>query len=102
VSVNVRGNDRANLRTVAQKWDVVPQWRWAVGTQAQLAPVWKHYNVGVLVTTKKVAGVTLHDVAHTEAAYLVDAKGYERAVFLWPYSADAVTRTLRALAASAP
>jgi hypothetical protein len=54
------------------------------------------------VTTKKVAGVTLHDVAHTEAAYLVDAKGYERAVFLWPYSADAVTRTLRALAASAP
>jgi cytochrome oxidase Cu insertion factor (SCO1/SenC/PrrC family) len=102
VSVNARGNDRANLRTVAQKWNVVPQWRWAVGTNRQLAAVWKRYHVGVLVTTKKVAGVTVHDVAHTEAAYLVDANGYERALFLWPYSADAVTRTLRELTAPAP
>ena len=49
---------------------------------------------GVLVTTKKIAGVTVHSILHTEAAYVVDATGYQRAIFLWPYSAAAVMRTL--------
>jgi protein SCO1/2 len=100
VSVNTHGNARANLLQDVDKWSLVPQWRWGVGTEAQLAPVWKSYHVGVLVTTKKIAGVKVYYVAHTEAAYVIDAKGYQRAVFLWPYRAEAVTRTLRALAAS--
>ena len=73
-------------------WNLVPQWRWGVGTEAQLASVWKSYHVGVLVTTKKIAGVTAYYIAHTEAAYVIDANGYQRAMFLWPYSADAVTQ----------
>lgn len=101
ISVNVAGNGRANLRTVVRKWGLVPQWRWAVGSEEQLARVWKGYHVGVLVQTKKIAGVTVRDVVHTEAAYVVDANGYERALFLWPYTADAVDRTLRALATAA-
>jgi len=101
VSVNVAGNGRANLRTVVRKWGLVPQWRWAVGSEEQLARVWKRYHVGVLVQTKKIAGVTVRDVVHTEAAYVVDANGYERALFLWPYTADAVDRTLRALGTAA-
>jgi cytochrome oxidase Cu insertion factor (SCO1/SenC/PrrC family) len=100
VSVNVRGNARANLVQDVDQWNLVPQWRWGVGTEAQLAPVWKSYHVGVLVTTKKIAGVTAYYIAHTEAAYVIDANGYQRAVFLWPYSADAVTRTLRSLTSS--
>ena len=102
VSVNVYGNARANLMQDAEKWSLVPQWRWGVGSAATLAAVWKRYHVGVLVSTKKVAGVTVHSVAHTEAAYLIDAQGYQRAVFLWPYRAAAVTRTLRSLAPSSP
>jgi protein SCO1 len=101
VSVNVDGNARSNLRTVVQKWQLVPQWRWAVGTHAQLAPVWKRYDIGVLAQTKTLAGVTVRDVVHTEAAYIVDAQGYERAVFLWPYTAESVERTLRRLAPAA-
>jgi cytochrome oxidase Cu insertion factor (SCO1/SenC/PrrC family) len=101
VSVNVAGNDRANLRTVVRKWGLVPQWRWAVGSEAQLASVWKRYHVGVLVQKKTIAGVTVRDVVHTEAAYLVDADGYERALFLWPYTAEAVERALRPLMAAA-
>jgi cytochrome oxidase Cu insertion factor (SCO1/SenC/PrrC family) len=97
VSVNVRGNARANLMQDVDKWSLVPQWRWGVGTEAQLASVWKRYHIGVLVTTKKIAGVTAYYIAHTEAAYVIDANGYQRAVFLWPYSAEAVTRTLRSL-----
>lgn len=100
VSVNVRGNARANLLQDVDQWNLVPQWRWGVGTETQLASAWKSYHVGVLVTTKKIAGVTAYYIAHTEAAYVIDAKGYQRAVFLWPYSADAVTRTLRSLTSS--
>jgi hypothetical protein len=37
---------------------------------------------------------------HTEAAYVIDAAGYQRAIFLWPYSAAAITQTLRSLSAS--
>jgi len=44
--------------------------------------------------------VTVESILHTEAAYVVDAAGYQRAIFLWPYSAEAVTRTLNQLAPS--
>jgi cytochrome oxidase Cu insertion factor (SCO1/SenC/PrrC family) len=100
VSVNVRGNARRYLLQDAAKWKLVPEWRWGVGTESQLSPVWRRYHIGVLPTTKKIAGVTMHSIAHTEAAYVVDAAGYQRAIFLWPYSADGVTRTLRSLASS--
>ena len=97
VSVNVYGNTRAILREDGQKWKLVPEWRWAIGHPAALSRVWSAYHVEVLATTKKLAGVTVHDIAHTEGAYLIDAKGYERALFLWPYSANGVVETLRAL-----
>jgi cytochrome oxidase Cu insertion factor (SCO1/SenC/PrrC family) len=97
VSVNVQGNARTNLTQVVRRWRLVPEWRFAVGDEKQLESVWKRYHVGVLVTTKHVAGVTVRDVAHTEAAYVIDADGYERALFLWPYTADSVARTLRGL-----
>jgi cytochrome oxidase Cu insertion factor (SCO1/SenC/PrrC family) len=100
VSVNVDGNARTNLEQVVRRWRLVPQWRWAVGGPDELASVWKRYHVGVLVTTRQVAGVTVRDVAHTEAAYVIDANGYERALFLWPYTADSVARTLRGLTSS--
>ncbi|HJX47641.1 MAG TPA: SCO family protein [Gaiellaceae bacterium] len=98
VSVNVRGNARKYLMQDVAKWKLVPQWRWGVGSESQLASVWTRYHIGVLPTAKKVAGVTVHSIVHTEAAYVIDAAGYQRAIFLWPYSADAVTRTLKSLA----
>lgn len=100
VSVNPAGNAHAYLVQDAARWKLTPQWRWGIGTESQLARVWKRYHIGVLVTTKKVAGVTVHSIVHTEAAYVVDGAGYQRAIFLWPYTADAVSRTLRSLASS--
>jgi cytochrome oxidase Cu insertion factor (SCO1/SenC/PrrC family) len=97
VSVNVYGNARSILMEDAQKWKLVPEWQWAIGRPAALSRVWSAYHVEVLATTKKLAGVTVHDIAHTEGAYVIDAEGYERALFLWPYSADGVVKTLRAL-----
>jgi len=97
VSTNVYANARANLLQDESKWQLVPQWRWAVGGSAQLASVWKHYQVQVLVTTKKIAGVTVHEIAHTEAAFIVDAAGYQRALYLYPFRAQDVEHTLRSL-----
>jgi protein SCO1 len=100
VSVNAAGNAHANLVQDAAKWKLTPQWRWGLGTALQLMHVWTRYHIGVLVTTKKIAGVTVRSIVHTEAAYVIDAAGYERAIFLWPYSAEAVKRTLQDLTPS--
>jgi len=96
ISVNTAGNRADILRVDERKWNVVPQWRWAVGSEEALARVWHSYHIAVITTTKTVAGVRVRNVAHTEASYLIDGSGHERALFLWPYTADAVTKTLRA------
>jgi cytochrome oxidase Cu insertion factor (SCO1/SenC/PrrC family) len=97
VSVNVYGNAHSILMEDASKWKLVPEWRWAIGRPAALSRVWNAYHVEVLTQTKTVVGITVHTIAHTEGAYLIDAKGYQRALFLWPYRAATVIQSLRAL-----
>jgi len=97
VSVNVFGNAPRYLRQDIAKWRVGPTFRWGVGTPKQLAAVWKHYDIGVLDQTKKIAGVVVHNIVHTEAAYVVDANGFERALFLWPFTAADMKTTLTGL-----
>ena len=75
ISVKRLGNARANLLLDERKWKVVPEWRWGIGSRAQLASVWQRFHIAVLATTKKIAGVTVHEVAHTEASYVIDATG---------------------------
>ncbi len=100
VSVDVFADARKDLLQDFKKWNLVPQWHWAVGSQRQLASVWKRYQVGVTVTTKKIAGTTVHYIEHTEAAYLIDRSGHERALYIWPYSNHDVERTLRTIESS--
>lgn len=100
VSVNVYGNARMNLLQDVAKWRLVPEWRWAVGGRRQLASVWRRYQIGVEVATKRIAGVTVHEVSHTEAAYLIDSRGYERALFLWPFQAGDVRAALARVSSS--
>ena len=98
VSVDVYANARANLLQDVGKWHLVPQWHWAVGSGSRLAAVWRRYSIGVSVTTKRIAGTTLKYILHTEAAYVIDATGHERALFLWPFYPQDVKRLLRTLA----
>ena len=49
------------------------------------------------VETKHLAGTTVHYVYHSEMAYLIDAKGYERALLTWPYTAQQVDAAVRRL-----
>jgi cytochrome oxidase Cu insertion factor (SCO1/SenC/PrrC family) len=101
VSVNTAGNAPRNLALDRRKWDVAPQWTWGVGSAAQLRKVWSRYGIEVIVARKKIAGVEVEQVSHTEAAYLVDARGWERAIFIWPYTAGAVSKALETLSPAA-
>jgi cytochrome oxidase Cu insertion factor (SCO1/SenC/PrrC family) len=100
VSVNPWADSRANFRRDARKWHLVPQWRWAVGRYGQLAAVWKSYKIGVLAKKQVIRGVTVHEITHTEASFVVDGAGYERALFLFPFVSTDVTNTLAQLAAA--
>jgi cytochrome oxidase Cu insertion factor (SCO1/SenC/PrrC family) len=98
VSVDRWADSRADLLQTVREWHLVPEWRWAVGGPAQLAAVWNRYEVGVRVTTKHIAGTTINYITHTEAAYVVDASGHERALFFWPFYPQDVRRVLREVA----
>jgi cytochrome oxidase Cu insertion factor (SCO1/SenC/PrrC family) len=95
VSVNPWADKRANFRADARAWNLPSSWRWATGSREALAQVWRSYRVGVQVQTKRLAGVTVRNVVHTEASYLIDAQGFERALFLYPFRAEDVEHALR-------
>ena len=98
VSVNPGADTRANFRADARAWQLPPSWRWATGSQAELARVWRSYGIEVQVQTKHLAGVTVRNVIHTEGSYLIDGQGFERALFLYPFRAADIERALDGLA----
>lgn len=98
VSVNQWADARRNLLLDKTKWSLPSGWHWAVGSPQALARVWQHYGIGVSAATKTIAGITVHRITHTEAAYVLDSRGYKRALYLYPYRAADVERTLRSLA----
>jgi cytochrome oxidase Cu insertion factor (SCO1/SenC/PrrC family) len=102
VSVNPWNQTAANLKLDREKWHLVPQWRWGLGNLKRLSKVWNSYAIGVQVQTKSLAGVTVHQVAHTEAAYVIDAKGYERSLFIYPYRSEDVVNAVRRLSSGRP
>lgn len=91
VSVNRLGDNARAYRHDARAWKLTGAWHWAVGSQPALARVWKDYGIGVMVDPKT------KDVTHTEAAYLVDSHGYQRALYVWPFNATDLVRGLRSL-----
>jgi cytochrome oxidase Cu insertion factor (SCO1/SenC/PrrC family) len=86
VSVDPETRSLAVLRKEARRFKWLPQWRWAAGSAAQLDPVWAAYHIQVVPAAR--------DIGHTEAAYLVDATGHERALFLWPFRAADIVAAL--------
>jgi cytochrome oxidase Cu insertion factor (SCO1/SenC/PrrC family) len=100
VSVNLWGNARRYLVQDVHKWRLAPEWRWGVGSPRQLTSVWKAYKIDVIDQPKTIAGVTVHQITHTEGAFIVDPSGHQRALYLWPFRAVDVMHTLRQLAAS--
>ncbi|HUK44392.1 MAG TPA: SCO family protein [Gaiellaceae bacterium] len=101
VSVDPWADSAQNFGEDAVHWRLPPGWRWGTGTYAQLARVWKSYDVGVAVAKKTIAGVTVRNITHTGAAYLIDADGYERALFLYPFTSAQVVDAAKSMLSSA-
>jgi cytochrome oxidase Cu insertion factor (SCO1/SenC/PrrC family) len=97
VSVNQWGDGRTTLREDMQKWHVGENWHWVVGPAVELEKIWAAYKIAVVDAPKTIQGVTVHNISHTEAAYLVDGRGYERALYVYPFLASDVESTLRQL-----
>lgn len=98
VNVDVYANARRYLLQDDREWRLVPEWRWAMGRPADLAAVWKNYRIEVKATTSRIDGTVTYGVDHTEAAYVLDATGHERALFMWPFNPQDLERLLRQLA----
>jgi len=91
VSVNPWEDTPGSARRAMKRFGLAGfSWRWLLGTKAQLEPVWKKYRIVV----RRTSG----DVEHTDALYLVDAKGYERAGMVYPFLPDWVSNDLKTLA----
>ncbi len=98
VNVDVYATARRYLLQDDREWRLVPEWRWAIGRPADLAAVWKNYRIEVKVTTSRINGTITYGVDHTEAAYVIDATGHERALFAWPFNPQDLEHVLRQLA----
>lgn len=98
VSVNRWANTRRYLLQDDAKWNLHSNWHWAVGPAPALAKVWRGYQIGVLDAPRTVAGVTVHNITHTEAAYVLDRDGNERALFLYPFTASDVSSEVSRIA----
>ena len=97
VSVNPWAQSRAVLAGDAREWRLTPDWHWAVGPRRRLAPVWRRYGVGVLDRKKVVGKIVVHEISHTEAAVVVDAHGFQRALYVYPFRPQDVERGLARL-----
>jgi cytochrome oxidase Cu insertion factor (SCO1/SenC/PrrC family) len=92
VSVNPKDTS-ASVAKAIREWGLagVAPWHWLMGTHRQLARIWAEYHIQV---SPPVDG----DINHTEALYLIDRSGYERAGYLWPFASRFATYDMRALA----
>jgi protein SCO1/2 len=91
VSVDPWADTPASARSAIRRFGLAgSDWHWLLGTRARLAPVWKAYGIGV----RRTRG----DIAHTDAIYLIDARGFERAGMVYPFLPNWISADLHTLA----
>jgi protein SCO1/2 len=92
VSVNPWADTPGSARRAIKRFGLAPfEWRWLLGSKAELAPVWRKYGIEVRRTTG--------DIEHTDAIYLIDSNGSERAGMVYPFLPTWVSNDLELLAA---
>ncbi|HEY5333436.1 MAG TPA: SCO family protein [Solirubrobacterales bacterium] len=91
VSVDPWEDTPASARRAMKRFGLAGfRWRWLLGRKAQLAAVWRRYHIQVRRTTG--------DIEHTDAVYLVDSRGFERAGMVYPFLPTWVAVDLKTLA----
>jgi protein SCO1/2 len=90
VSVDPLADTGASARAAASRWGFTGAYHWLLGSRLQLAQVWRAYRIYVKRTSR--------DIVHSDAIYVIDRHGYERAGFLFPFLPGSVERDLKTLA----
>jgi protein SCO1/2 len=89
VSVDPGGDTPQSVRAFAANEGWNGDWRWLLGTKADLAPVWRRYGIEV----KPGGG----QVGHSGVVYLIDSKGNERSGYVAPFLVQDIASDLRDL-----
>lgn len=91
VSVNPWADTPGSAQRAIRRFGLAPfEWRWLLGSKAALEPVWRKYGIEV----RRTSG----DIEHTDAIYLIDAKGFERAGIVYPFLPTWISDDLKVLA----
>jgi protein SCO1/2 len=91
VSVNPWEDTSASAQRAIRRFGLAAfDWRWLLGSRARLERVWRKFRIEV----RRGHG----DVEHTDALYLIDARGFERAGMVYPFLPTWVSADLRTLA----
>jgi protein SCO1/2 len=91
VSVNPWADTPASARGAIERFGLASfRWRWLLGSRSRLEPVWHRYGIEVRRATA--------DIEHTDALYLIDARGFERAGIVYPFLPTWISDDLKTLA----
>jgi cytochrome oxidase Cu insertion factor (SCO1/SenC/PrrC family) len=91
ISINPWGDTPASARNAIERFDLAAfRWRWLLGSRARLEPVWRRYHIEVRRGSD--------DIEHTDALYLIDARGFERAGLVYPFLPTWISDDLKTLA----
>lgn len=92
VSVDPWADTPHSARAAIRRWGLagMASWHWLLAPRARLARVWSAYRIEV----RRARG----DILHTDAIYLIDARGFERAGMVYPFLPTWIGDDLRAMA----
>lgn len=94
VSVNPWEDTPGSARRAMRRFGLAGfKWFWLLGSKARLESVWRKYHIEV----RRTSG----DIEHSDALYLVDSNGSERAGMVYPFLPTWITTDLKALAGEA-
>jgi len=92
VSVNPWEDTPASAHRAIRRFGLASfDWRWLLGSKRRLEPVWRKFRIEV----RRTAG----DIEHSDALYLIDPRGFERAGMVYPFLPTWVSNDLKTLAA---
>jgi protein SCO1/2 len=91
VSVDPWADTRASADRAMRRFALAPfDWRWLLGSRERLERVWRKFRIEVRRSPT--------DIEHTDALYLIDARGFERAGMVYPFLPTWISDDLRTLA----
>jgi protein SCO1 len=95
VSLDPNGDTPASVLNFSQVHRMLNYWHYLIGTQNQLAPVWKDY--GLFAQPATPTNTSPGTVTHNTALYVIDKQGRERVFLPDTFTPDQLTADLKIL-----